>query len=99
MADPEKDIAQLESLLRRLEKEYDQFLVGLLRREPAIGRCMVRNLFRYATAHVELPTEIVPLKALDARFGESNHRMKALVVELAASDAFRWAQAPVLETP
>jgi len=31
---PEQDIAQLETLLRQLEKEYDQFFCGLLRREP-----------------------------------------------------------------
>ncbi len=33
---PEQDIAQLETLLRQLEKEYDQFFSGILRREPAV---------------------------------------------------------------
>ena len=37
-AKPEQDIAQLETLLRQLEKEYDQFFCGLLRREPTAHR-------------------------------------------------------------
>jgi len=32
----EQDITQLETLLRRLEKEYDQFFSGFLRREPTV---------------------------------------------------------------
>jgi len=33
-AKPEQDIAQLETQLRQLEKEYDKFFCGLERREP-----------------------------------------------------------------
>lgn len=42
----EQDIAQLEALLRQLEKEWDQFLCGALRREPTATENAVLTIVR-----------------------------------------------------
>lgn len=51
---PEQDIAQLEALLRQLEKEYDQFFSGVLRREPAVTENNVLSIIR---AYVNRPIQ------------------------------------------
>ena len=51
-------------------------------------RCFVRNLFRHATGHLELWSEQPALEQIDAAFADTGYRMKDLLVELVASDAF-----------
>lgn len=63
-------------------------LGGLLRESPAVTRCLVRNIFRHATGHLELPGETTALEDLDAAFEDNQFRMKELLVELVASPAF-----------
>lgn len=66
---PEQDIAQLEVLLRQLEKEYDQFLCGQLRREPAVTENAVLALVRaYASRPLQNATLGFKYASLVARY-------------------------------
>jgi hypothetical protein len=65
-------------------------LGGLLAKDARVARCLTRSLFRAATGHVELASEELPLREVDARFAASGHRLKQLLIELVASDAFRY---------
>ncbi|WNG47819.1 DUF1592 domain-containing protein [Archangium minus] len=67
-------------------------LGSLLRTDDRVLRCLVRNLFRMATGHVDEEGEQVSLHQLDEAFATSGYRMKELLVELVASDAFRYAR-------
>lgn len=60
----------------------------LLRDSPAVTRCMVRNLFRHATGHLERAGEQPALLAVDDAFADAGFRMKALLVDLVTSPAF-----------
>lgn len=64
-------------------------LGGLLRDEPKVSSCVVRNIFRSATGHIDTSGESPEMKKLDASFVDSGYRMQDLLVELVASDAFR----------
>jgi hypothetical protein len=59
--------------------------------------CMVRNLFRHATGHVELQQELHSLEELRGRFTLANLRWRELLVELAASPLVR-AAGPLVVT-
>ncbi|MEN9797242.1 MAG: hypothetical protein RL653_938 [Pseudomonadota bacterium] len=63
----------------------------LLRNHPRTLDCLVRNLFRVAVGRVETDGEARPLRAALDRFAASGHRLDEVLVELAASDAFRFA--------
>lgn len=66
---PEQDIPQLETLLRQLEKEYDQFLCGLLRREPAATENAVQTIIRaYASRPIQNPSLGFKYTSLVARY-------------------------------
>ncbi|MBK7825967.1 DUF1592 domain-containing protein [Nannocystis sp.] len=60
----------------------------LLRDSPEVTECMVRNLFRHATGHLEIKGEYPALTNLDLAFEDAGYRMKDLLVELVASPAF-----------
>jgi hypothetical protein len=69
MAEFETDIAQFESLLRRLEKEYDQFFAGLLRREPSETENAVLTIMRtWANRTIQNPTQAFRFNTLVARY-------------------------------
>ncbi len=63
-------------------------LGALLRGSDQVTRCFVRNLFRHATGHLELWSESPALADIDAAFADTGFRMKDLLVELTASQAF-----------
>ena len=66
---PEQDIAQLETLLRQLEKEYDQFFCGLLRREPTGTENQVLAIVRaYVSRPLSNPTLGFKYTSLVARY-------------------------------
>ncbi|MBX5482704.1 MAG: DUF1592 domain-containing protein [Myxococcaceae bacterium] len=65
----------------------------MLRDDPRVPSCLVRNLFRMASGHVDTYGEVAPLKAAEQSFIANGYRLKSLLVELAASDAFRFASA------
>lgn len=60
----------------------------VLRESPEVTRCMVRNLFRHATGHLELLSERPALDQVDLAFASAGFRMKDLLVELVSSPAF-----------
>ena len=60
----------------------------LLRDSPEVTECIVRNLFRHATGHLELNSERPALADVDLAFADAGYRMKDLLVELVASPAF-----------
>lgn len=60
----------------------------LLRDSPEVTRCMVRNLFRHATGHLELLSERPVLDEIDVAFADAGYRMKDLLAELVSSPAF-----------
>lgn len=64
-------------------------LGAILKEDPEATACLVRNLFRHATGHIELPTEMVEIDELTATFADGDYRMRAFLVELVASPAFR----------
>jgi hypothetical protein len=66
---PEQDIAQLETLLRQLEKEYDQFFCGLLRREPTATENTLLTIVRaYVSRPIQNPTLGFKYISLVARY-------------------------------
>ncbi len=64
----------------------------LLRDDDRMVTCLVKNVFRMATGHAELPSEAAPLWKAQQAFSSSGHRMKSLLVEIATSDAFRYGK-------
>jgi hypothetical protein len=50
--------------------------------------CLVRNLYRHATGHLESAGEYPEIERIDRAFEASGFRLQALMVELAASVAF-----------
>lgn len=71
-----------------------QQLGAIIKEHPDTMGCFVRNLFRHATGHIELPTEMVEIDELTAAFAEGDYRMQAFLVELVASPAFRVVGTP-----
>jgi hypothetical protein len=68
-AKPEQDIAQLETLLRQLEKEYDKFFCGLERREPTATENAVLAIVRaYVGRPIQNPTLGFKYNSLVARY-------------------------------
>lgn len=66
---PEQDIAQLETLLRQLEKEYDKFLSGQERIEPSKTEGKVIALVRaYASRPIQNSTLSFKYNSLVARY-------------------------------
>ncbi|HYV48979.1 MAG TPA: DUF1588 domain-containing protein, partial [Myxococcaceae bacterium] len=70
----------------------------LLAEDPRVMRCLQRNLFRAAVGHVETPGEAEPMSRMEEAFAASGYRLRSLLVEIAAGDAFR-AGAPPEVTP
>ncbi|MFL5343838.1 MAG: DUF1592 domain-containing protein [Hyalangium sp.] len=69
----------------------------LLRRSDRTVPCLVRNVFRMATGHVEVEGETEPLSELAATFSRSGYHLRDLLVEITASDAFRYAADPEVQ--
>ena len=61
-----------------------------LRERDAFGRCSILNLYRHATGHVEVPGEVAFLEDVDEAFADSQYRLQRALVELVASEAFRY---------
>ena len=61
--------------------------------------CLARNLFRAATGHVDALGESAPLNQAHARFALGGFHLQELLVEIAASDAFRFGSAAPESSP
>lgn len=65
-------------------------LVAVLREDPTVEACVVRQLYRYATGHLEDDERDGPaVVALGEKFSELDGRLADFVPELIASEAFR----------
>lgn len=64
-------------------------LASILHEDPRVMSCLTRVVFRQGTGHVDLPTEARPLKAASEAFAASGYKYQTLLIELAASEAFR----------
>ncbi len=71
----------------------------VLKNDPRVMKCLTRTLFRHAAGHVDLPSEARPLAALHESFSQSGFKYQDLLVELVASDAFRYARPAEGVTP
>ena len=62
--------------------------------DPRVTRCMIRQLYRYAQGRLDSAGEEAALAQLSQRLDDNGHRFKRLLVELVASEGFRFAAAP-----
>src|SRR5205814_10698842 len=69
-------------------------LASALRDYPDVPMCMVRNLFRQATGHIEGPDEDPSLFLVGNAFEDSGYRLQDALVAIATSDAFRRVAKP-----
>ncbi len=65
-------------------------LAELVTQDEGFIDCVVRNVYRSALGRIEGDGEEVVVQDLVGAFGDDRHRLKALLVELASSDAFRF---------
>ena len=66
-------------------------LAKAMREHPDVASCFVRKLYRYATGRIEARSEQLAIDDLTGVFANSGHRVKALLLALISSDAFRVA--------
>ena len=64
-------------------------LARTIREHEAFGPCVVRRVYSYATGHAPEDGELETLRFLSERFAESGYDAKALLFEVATSEAFR----------
>lgn len=65
-------------------------LADFLADEDKVAACIVKQLFRHATARLDADSEEDALEDIEARFAEADYRFRALLVELVTHDAFRY---------
>jgi hypothetical protein len=70
-------------------------LGALVAESPDSASCLVRNLYRHATGHIETEGEEVAIVGIEDEFVDSGHRMQTLLVEIVASPAFRVVAEPM----
>lgn len=71
-------------------------LMNLLHDDPRVMNCLARQVYRQGVGHVDLATEARPLRAATEAFVAQGRTYQSLLIELAASEAFRsgTAEAP-----
>lgn len=69
-------------------------LGALVAQTPDAASCLVRNIYRDATGHVETAGEEIAIVALEDAFVDSGYRMQSLLIEIVASPAFRVVAEP-----
>jgi hypothetical protein len=62
--------------------------------QPAAADCLVRNMYRYGTGHVETSAEQPVLDALKSTFRTGGYHVRDLMRDIVASDGFRFVAAP-----
>ena len=70
-------------------------LAMLIRERPETTDCVVRQMYRYATARVEKSGEDSAITSLNGAFEASGYRVTALMTAIASSDGFRYAGLPM----
>ena len=69
-------------------------LAGMLREDPAVANCIVRQLLRFTTGHVEDEDQDPAIDALTVAFEEENWNLVHFLPRLLASSSFRTLAAP-----
>ncbi|MCA9635458.1 MAG: DUF1588 domain-containing protein [Myxococcales bacterium] len=69
-------------------------LGAVVREQENVPLCIIRNLFRHSTGHVETTGELPTLMLLDDVFAEHDHSLQDLLVELVSSPTFRMVGVP-----
>ena len=62
--------------------------------QPAVADCLVRNMYRYGTGHVETATEQPVLDTLKSTFRTGGYHVRDLMRDIVSSDGFRFVAAP-----
>ena len=66
-------------------------LAGLLRDDPRVSACLVRQAYRYLLGHIEVSSEEPQITDLLDQFDASGHDLMGMLRALVLSDAFRYA--------
>lgn len=66
-------------------------LAARLAFDPRVGSCLVKQVFRHASARLDGQGDEAVLSALTERFAESGYQFRELLVELVKSEGFRTA--------
>jgi hypothetical protein len=66
-------------------------LAQVVHDHAALGPCIARRTYRYASGHVEADDEEGEIKWLGDRFATSGFKLKQLMVDVATSEGFRRA--------
>jgi hypothetical protein len=61
----------------------------LLSQDPRVTACLVKQLYRYGSARLEVESEGATLKGLDEAFSAHGYQLRPLLLELVGSDGFR----------
>jgi hypothetical protein len=69
-------------------------LAQLVTKQDDLNRCWVRSLYRHGTGHYEAEADEQSLQDVDGKFEDSKFRLKQLLVEIVASEAFRYVDNP-----
>ena len=67
--------------------------------KPEVTRCILRQVLRNTRGFVETDSEETVITALDAAFDALDHRLKDMLVEIAASEMFRTVAPPAEDDP
>ncbi len=65
-------------------------------RDPRLAQCVIRQLYRFSQGRLDAAGEAIVLAQLQQRFADNGFRFKRLLIELLASEGFRFAAAPTL---
>jgi hypothetical protein len=69
-------------------------LAALIQQSPAAAACMVKQVYRYATGHMETDGESSILDGIGTRFVANGMQYLELVSDVVSSDGFRFATTP-----
>lgn len=72
-----------------------QQLGNALRDDPNVATCLLRNLYRHATGHIETQSELDELEAVAEAFEDDGRNLKRALVEIVANPAFRVVGEPL----
>lgn len=64
-------------------------LGAILRNDPKVATCLVRNLYRHGMGQIEKDGEQYAIQRIAIAFAASGYRVKSLLSEIVASPAFR----------
>lgn len=82
------------SVIGGVEVDGPRALAGFLATSPKVGRCFARELYRYATGHLNLEGEDVVLLGVSQELEAAGFRFDALPRSIVLSDGFRKAGPP-----